>query len=72
VFSVSKFLFPDHGVFRVWWSERRLLSFDLFPQNGFARSGSDETKERRGWVERPAAKFGVGLQSNEEGVVCQT
>ena len=71
MFPVSKLLFPDHGVFRVWWSERRLLSLDLFPQNGLARSGGNETEERGRWIERSAAKFGVGLQRDKEGVVCQ-
>jgi hypothetical protein len=71
VFTVSKFLFADHGVFRVWRSERGLLSFDLFPQNGFTGSRGDETENGRGWIEWPAAKFRVGLQSHEEGVVYQ-
>lgn len=71
VFPVSECLFADHCVFRVWRFKRRLLSFDLFSQNNFAGSRSDEAEEGRGWIKRPAAEFGVGLQSNEEGVVCQ-
>jgi hypothetical protein len=71
VFPLSKFLFADHSVFRVWRSERCLLGLDLFPQNGFSGGRGDEAEEGWGWIERPAAEFGVGLQSNEEGVVCQ-
>ena len=71
VFPISKCLFADHHVFGVWWSERRLLRLDLFPQDGLAGSRSDESQEGRGRVEGTAAEFGVGLQSNEEGVVCQ-
>ena len=71
MFPVSKFLFADHSVFRVWRSEGRLLGFDLFPQNGFSGGRSDEAEEGRGWIERPAAEFRVGLHSDEEGVVCQ-
>jgi len=71
LFPVSKCLFADHSVLRVWRSERGLLSFDLFFQNSFTGSRSDEAEEGRGRVKRSAAEFGVGLQSNEEGVVCQ-
>ena len=71
VFALSECLFADHGVFRVWWFERHLLSFDMFSQCNFPGSRSDEAEEGRGWVERPAAEFGVGLQRNEERVVCQ-
>jgi hypothetical protein len=71
VFPVSESLLADHRVFGVWRFERRLLRFDLFSQNSFTGSRSDEAEEGRGRVERPAAEFGVGLQSDEEGVVCQ-
>ena len=71
VFPISKCLFADHHVFGVWWCEGRLLSLDLFPQNCLAGSCCDESQEGRGRVEGSAAEFGVGLQSNEEGVVCQ-
>jgi hypothetical protein len=71
VFPVSKFLFADHGIFRVWRSETRLLGFKLFTQKGFTGSRSDEPEERGGRIEWPAAKFRVGLHPNEERVVCQ-
>lgn len=47
VFSISESLFADHSVFGVWRFERRLLSFDLFFQNSFSRSRSDEAEEGR-------------------------
>lgn len=71
VLPISKSLFADHNVFRVWRLERRLLSFDLFLQDSLTGSRSDEAEEGRRWVEGSAAELGVGLQSNEEGVVCQ-
>jgi len=61
VLPVSECLLADHRVFGVWWFERRLLRFDLFSQDSLTGSRSNEAEEGRGWVERPAAEFGVGL-----------
>ena len=72
VFPVSECLLADHRVFRVWRFERRLLCFDLFSQNCLTGSCGDEAEEGRGWIERSAAELGVGLQRDEEGVVCQS
>ena len=46
------------------------LELDLFREFRLAACSSDEAEERRGRIKGSGTKLGMGLQSDEERVVC--
>lgn len=59
--GLTKLLLVDHGTLRVRRNKVLELVLHLFLKDRRTTSSSDETKERRGWVQRTGAELRVSL-----------